>query len=245
MLFAFLGLVQGVTEFFPVSSSGHLVILQQLFRIKADALTLSVVLHVGTTLALIVFFFKDIIKVFRNTKLLTLIIIVSVITGTIGLFGKDFFESLFGLPRWIALFLCVTGIILIITQKFKDAKRDTLNTKDAVILGVTQAIAIIPGISRSGITIATLIFRGIDRETSFRFSFLVSIPAVLGATILKAREIKLAASGESLGLAIGFLFSFFFGLLSLWMLRQILRKAKLHYFGYYCILIALAVLLIL
>jgi len=244
-LFALLGIIQGLTEFFPVSSSGHLVILQKLLRISADEVTLSVALHLGTTLALIIFFFKDIIKVFRSAKLLKLIIIVTVITGTIGLAGKDFFESLFGLPRWVAIFLSVTGVILIITQEVKDNKRNALNTKDALILGLAQGIAIIPGISRSGITIATLLFRKIDRETSFRFSFLAAIPAVLGATILKARDFTFAGTGELLNLATGFLFSFLVGLLSLWMLGKILRKAKLHYFGYYCILVALATLLFL
>jgi undecaprenyl-diphosphatase len=244
-LFALLGIVQGLTEFLPVSSSGHLVILQKVLRISADEVTLSVVLHLGTTLALITFFFKDIIKVFSNARLLKLIIIVTVITGIIGVTGKDFFEGLFGLPRWVALFLCVTGIILIFTQKFKDTKRNNLNAKDALILGVAQGIAIIPGISRSGITIATLLFRKIDRETSFRFSFLASIPAVLGATILKARDFAFTGAGELLNLATGFFFSFTVGLFALWMLGLVMRKAKLHYFGYYCILVALVVLLIL
>jgi undecaprenyl-diphosphatase len=244
-LFALLGVVQGATEFLPVSSSGHLVILQKLLGIEADGVTLSVVLHLGTTLALILFFFKDIIKVIRNARSLKLVIIVSVITGIIGLTGKDFFEGLFGLPRWTALFLSVTGIILILTQKFKDTKRSDLNTKDALVLGLAQGVAIIPGISRSGITISALLFRKIDWETSFRFSFIASIPAVLGAVILEVRDFTLTGDAGLLNLACGFLFSFLVGLLALWMLRQVMRKAKLHYFGYYCILAALVTLLIL
>jgi undecaprenyl-diphosphatase len=244
-LFALLGVVQGLTEFLPVSSSGHLVILQKVLGIGADEVTLSVALHLGTTLALIVFFFKDIINVLRSARLLKLIIIVTVITGIIGLSGKDFFESLFGLPRWVALFLCVTGIILIITQKFKDNKRNNLNVKDALILGLVQGIAIIPGISRSGITISALLFRKVDRETSFRFSFLASIPAILGAALLKVRDFTFTGTETLLSLAIGFLFSFAVGIFSLWMLGLAMRKAKLHYFGYYCSLVALVVLLFL
>jgi len=244
-LFALLGIVQGLTEFLPISSSGHLVILQKLLGISTDEVTLSVVLHLGTTLALVIFFFKDIINVLRNVRLLKLIIIVTVITGIIGLTGNKFFAGLFALPRWVALFLSVTGIILIFTQKFKDGKRNNLNTKDALILGLAQGIAIIPGISRSGITIATLLFRKIDRETSFRFSFLVSIPAVLGVVIWQAKNFVFTGAQQLLNLATGFLFSFAVGLFALWMFNLVMRKAKLQYFGYYCILIALVVLLIL
>lgn len=241
-LFALLGIVQGLTEFFPVSSSGHLVILQKLLGISADGVTVSMVLHLGTTLALITFFFKDIIAVLRNARLLKLIIIVTVITGVIGVIGNSFFARLFGLPRWVALFLSVTGIILIVTRKFKDTKRNNLNTKDALILGLAQAMAIIPGISRSGITIAALLFRKIDRETCFRFSFLVSIPMVLGVVIWQARNFVLTDVGQLLNFAVGFLFSYAVGLFSLWMFTLAMRKAKLHYFGYYCIFIALVIL---
>ncbi len=244
-LFALLGIVQGLTEFFPVSSSGHLVVLQKLFGISVGGVTLSVALHLGTTLATIIFFFKDIIKVLHNIRLLKLIIIVTVITGIIGFTGNNFFTRLFELPRWMALFLSVTGIILLFTQKFKDNKRNDLNTKDALILGLAQGLAIIPGISRSGITVAALLWRKIDRETSFRFSFIASIPAVLGATILKAGDFTFAGTGELLSLATGSLFSFAVGLFSLWMFGLAMRKARLHYFGYYCILVALAILLFL
>ena len=244
-LFALLGIIQGLTEFLPVSSSGHLVILQEILGIKADGVTVSLTLHLGTTLALIVFFFKDIIKLLRDIRSLKLVIIVSLITGIIGLTGRDFFEGLFGLPRWTAFFLCITGIILILTQKFKAAARNDLNTKDALLLGLAQGLAIIPGISRSGITISTLLFRKIDRQVSFRFSFLASIPAVLGAAILEAGDFTSTGDVGLMNLACGFLFSFLVGLFALWILGQVMRKAKLHYFGYYCILVALIVLVIL
>ncbi|MDD4980167.1 MAG: undecaprenyl-diphosphate phosphatase [Candidatus Omnitrophica bacterium] len=238
-----LGIIQGITEFFPVSSSAHLVIAQKLLGVNEQALVVSVVLHLGTCVALIIFFFKDILNLLRNFKLLSYIIIVTLITGIIGISGKDFFEKLFGSPVLVALALIVTGAILIFTKKFIRAKRNSPNIKDALTLGLTQGIAIIPGISRSGITISTLLFRGVDRETSFRFSFLASIPAVFGAAILELKDISLCGNLGAGNLAIGFVFSLLTGILSLKILKMILGKAKLYYFGYYCIIIAVVTLL--
>ncbi len=238
-----LGIIQGITEFFPVSSSAHLVIAQRLLGVTEPAVVVSVALHLGTSTALIIFFFKDILNLWRNFKLLSYIIIVTLITGIIGVSGKDFFEKLFDSPVLVALALIVTGIILIFTKKFIQAKRNTLNIKDAFTLGLTQAIAIIPGISRSGITISTLLFRGIDRETSFRFSFLASIPAVFGAAILELKDIHLSGNLGAGNLVIGFIFSLLTGILSLKLLKIILGKAKLYYFGYYCIIIAIVTLI--
>jgi len=238
-----LGIIQGFTEFLPVSSSGHLVIMQKLFGSTGEEVALSVVLHLGTCLALIIFFFKDILKLGRDIKTLSLIIVVTAITGVIGLSGKDFFESLFSSVKPVAFALMVTGVILILTKKFMSALRSSLNFKDAVILGLAQGAAIVPGISRSGITVSTLLFRKIDRETAFRFSFLASIPAVLGAAILEAKEINFALKNNIGNFAVGFIFSFLTGILSLWIFKIILKRAKLHYFGYYCIAIAILTLL--
>ncbi len=238
-----LGIIQGITEFLPVSSSGHLVIIQKLIGVTEQAVAVSIVLHLGTSLALVIFFFKDILNLLRNTRLLSYIIIVTLVTGIIGISGKGFFEKLFNSPRLVAVALIFTGIILILTRKFMEKKRSALNIKDALILGLTQGFAIIPGISRSGITISTLLFRGLDRETSFKFAFLVSIPAVFGAAILEAKEIGLACNPGSGNLIIGFIFSLLTGLLSLRILKIILGKAKLYYFGYYCIIIAVITLL--
>ena len=241
--YIFLGIVQGLTEFLPVSSSGHLVILQNILGIQGEELTLSVILHLGTAFALIIFFFKDILRLVHNLKLLSLILIVSIITGLIGILGKDFFESLFSAPRLVAGALIITGIVLILTKKFVDGQRKDLSIKDAVILGFTQAIAIIPGISRSGITLSTLLFRKIDRETSFKFSFLVSIPVIFGAALLEAKKIKFALNAGIINFAVGFMFSLVSGLIALWLIKIIISRAKLYYFGFYCILIAIITLL--
>jgi undecaprenyl-diphosphatase len=238
-----LGVIQGITEFLPVSSSAHLVIMQKILGLGGEEAVLAIVLHLGTCLALIVFFFADIKRTLGNKKILSYIIIVTIITGIIGITGKNFFERLFSSVTVVALGLIVTGIILILTRKFMHARRSNLTVKDAIILGITQGIAIIPGISRSGITISTLLFRKIDRETSFRFSFLASIPAVIGASLLEAKDIGFALRLEPINFTIGFILSFFTGLLSLRILKIALRKANLYYFGYYCIVLAIIALL--
>ncbi len=241
--YVILGIIQGLTEFLPVSSSAHLVIMQKLLGISGSGVVISIILHLGTLLSLIIFFFRDILKLLRNIKLVSLIIIVTLITGIIGVSGRDFFEGLFSSTRAVAIALLFTGIILILTRKFTAAKRNSLNIKDAIILGFTQGIAIIPGISRSGITISTLLFRKLDKETSFRFSFLVSIPVILGATLLESKNISLTHVLDIKNLIIGFIFSLLTGIFSLWILKRILNKAKLYYFGYYCIFIAIITLL--
>ena len=238
-----LGIIQGLTEFLPVSSSGHLIIAQKLLGVAEQAVVVSVVLHLGTALAMVIFFFKDILNLLWNKRSLVYIIVVTLVTGTIGILGKDFFEGLFNSPRLVAISLIFTGIILILTKNFMQAKRNVLNIKDAFVLGLAQGVAIIPGISRSGITISTLLFKGLDRETSFKFAFLASIPAVFGAAILEAKEIGLACNPVSGNLIIGFMVSLLTGILSLKILKIILDKAKLHYFGYYCIIIAVITLL--
>lgn len=241
--FIFLGLVQGVTEFFPVSSSAHLLILQRITGVCADALALSVILHLGTALALVVFFFKDILGLLRDMRALFLIAVVTVVTGVIGIAGKDFFESLFSSPKAAAAALLVTGLILLATKKIRDTSRDMLDIKDALILGFMQAVAIIPGISRSGITISTLLFRKIDRQTVFKFSFLAAIPVILGAALLEFKKIGLALAGQRAQLSAGFIVSFISGLAALWALRSIISRAKLYYFGYYCIVVSIVTLI--
>jgi len=238
-----LGIIQGLTEFFPVSSSAHLVIAQRLFGMQENQLAVSIILHLGTIAALLVFFWRDIIETMFKPKLILFIILVTAITAIIGISGKDFFEGLFSEVVPAAAALIVTGVILILTAGFATAKRDNVNLKDGFILGIAQGLAVIPGISRSGITISTLLFRGINPIAAFRVSFLASIPAVLGAVLLEAKEINLVLKGNFSGLTAGFFCSLFTGLIALWVLKLILRRAKLYYFGYYCIAAAIITLI--
>lgn len=238
-----LGVIQGLTEFLPVSSSGHLVIMQKILGITQEQVAVTVILHLGTVLALVIFFFKEIISLLKDARALFRIFIVTLITGAIAVIGKDFFESLFGAPRLVAFAWVITGIILILTKEFTHSKRSDINIKDAVILGFTQGAAIIPGISRSGITISTLLFRGIDRKVCFAFSFLVSIPLMLGAAVFELKKIEFALNGSPHYLAVGFISSAVTGIAALWILMSAVKRAKLYYFGYYCVLAGIATLL--
>ncbi|MFA5286779.1 MAG: undecaprenyl-diphosphate phosphatase [Candidatus Omnitrophota bacterium] len=238
-----LGVVQGITEFLPVSSSGHLVILQRVFGLSGEEIAISIVLHLGTLIAVVIFFFKEILKVMRDKRSIFLIVLVTFITGIIGILGKDFFESLFSSPRAVILPFLITGVVLLLTRNFNHSKDVKVGLKDALILGFTQAIAILPGISRSGITISTLLFRKIEKEVCFKFSFLVSIPLILGATLLEMRKVGSALLENPINLAGGFIASVISGLLALFVLKLIIKRAKFYYFGYYCILVALLTLI--
>lgn len=238
-----LGIVQGLTEFLPVSSSGHLVILQKILGLRAHEVAISVVLHLGTLLAIIIFFWKDILNLLRDFKRLFLVAVVVIITGAIGILGKDFFEGVFSSPKLVGLAWIFTGLLLISTRRITQFNRDKLTVKDALILGLAQGLAIFPGISRSGITISTLFFRRINRSLAFTFSFLVSIPIILGATILETKKIELIPKSDMLNLGIGFIFSFLTGLAALSFLKIVIDGAKFYYFGYYCLFLAAVTLL--
>lgn len=238
-----LGIVQGLTEFLPISSSGHLAILQHFFGITEGAVELDIVLHLGTTVALVIFFFKDILAIARSKKLLALLALATIVTGIIAIAAKDFFESLFSSPKYLAAGFIITGALLLAAKNFMKGTRKDLNGLDAFCMGVAQAVAIVPSISRSGCTVVSLLFRGVERELSFRFAFIAAIPAILGAALLKMKDISSIAGIGGQALAVGFVFSTAAGLLSLWLLKQVIQKAKLHYFSYYCF--ALAVILLL
>lgn len=241
MKFILLGIVQGLTEFLPVSSSGHLVLLQEILEIDSLQLLIIATCHMGTLLALFVFFFQDLIDLFKQPRLLGYILLVTAITGIVGIAGRDFFESLFSSTRVVSLSLFITALVLILTSRFLKGvrKTDSLNKKDAIFLGLMQSLSIIPGISRSGMTISALLFRKVEKQTAFRFSFLAGIPAIAAAFFLEAKEIDLSSLTEISGLLICFVFSFLSGLISLAVLRRILMRAKFHYFGYYCILLSI------
>ncbi|MBU1726765.1 MAG: undecaprenyl-diphosphate phosphatase [Candidatus Omnitrophica bacterium] len=179
----------------------------------------------------------------RNIRMVYYVLIVTVITGVIGVGGKKFFETLFTNPKAIAFAWIFTAIVLFLTKKFMGAQRKVLNPKDALILGFAQGFAIVPGISRSGITISTLLFRKLDRETAFKFSFIASLPVIMGAALLEAKEIGFAFQGKPLSLVVGFLSSLIAGLFALWLLQWVIKKAKFYYFGFYCLIAAILTLL--
>jgi undecaprenyl-diphosphatase len=240
--------VQGLTEFLPVSSSGHLVFFQSLFGMEEPQLFFDVMLHFGTLLAVMVYFRTDLLEMIqaiglrlkgrregeKEIKLFLWIILASLPTGLMGILFKDWFESLFSKPKIVGIMLLVTGLILWLTR-WNGKQEKTIKEMrwfDALFIGVAQGIAIIPGISRSGSTISIGLFLGLNRELAGRFSFLLSIPAILGATLLEIHKLDSLAKLETA--LIGAAVAFVTGILSLTLLMKIIRMGKISNFAYYC-----------
>ena len=261
----FLGIVQGLTEFLPVSSSGHLVLFQNLLGVHGAELLFDTALHFGTLLALCMVFRKDIAGLLRSflrlcspaqlralpgryrsdetTRLLILIIIGSVPTVLIGLAFKDLFERLFSSLQVVGCTLMITGALLWLTRRCANTSRDILQMTafQALAIGFVQGLAITPGISRSGSTIAVALLLGIGRETSGRFSFLLSMPAILGATLLGFGSTAVT-SAELYTIAAGTGAAVITGYLSLVLLLKVIRKGRFYLFAPYCLLAGLAAL---
>ena len=245
------GIVQGATEFFPISSSGHLVLLHNIFGFKQSMLTFDVFLHFGTILSVLIFFRKDILNMIRKDRaLLKFIIIGSIPTFIIGMLFKDVVENYFSMPRIVGLFLVITGVFLLLASFYalylKISKRNKpLGASNSVIIGIAQGISILPGISRSGSTIGAALIAGLNEYDAVRFSFLLSIPAVLGANILKARQI--CGSLVSIDMAVfaaGGIAAMVTGFFAIKFLLIMLRKNLFFLFGIYCLLIGSAVIIL-
>ncbi len=251
-----LGIVQGLTEFFPISSSAHLVILQHLFGIKRDVILLDVVLHAGTLLAIIFVFWKEILTIIKEipflfkkegmeregSRLFYLILAGTIPTLLMGALYKKEIESAFLSPKLAGSLLLFTASILFLT-KFTREKSE-IKIVHAIIIGVFQGLALLPGISRSGATIASALALGWKREYAFKFSFLLSIPAVVGANILELLDLKMRIINQW-NLLAGFISSFVLGYLSLNILSPIVRKGKFHLFSIYCLIAGLGILILL
>ncbi|MFA4981651.1 MAG: undecaprenyl-diphosphate phosphatase [Candidatus Omnitrophota bacterium] len=241
-----LGIVQGITEFFPISSSGHLVALQGIFGLKESKIAFDIFLHFGTLVAVLAFFRKEILALFgKERKLLLFLVIASIPTFIIAIVFKDMAERLFAAPKVVGYMLLVTGAWLIASVLFskKIETRKELTAADSILIGIAQGIAIIPGISRSGATIATGFLAGLDKELCVRFSFLLSIPAVLGAIVFKARKIAGALTGQDpLTFIAGGLAAMCVGLIAIKLLLKMARSDKFYMFGVYCIIVGLIVI---
>jgi len=243
-----LGLLQGLTEFLPVSSSGHLAIAQHyLTSFEQPGLLFDVLLHLATMGAVVIYFRRDIwlllcspwrrdeeARTYR--QLLLLIIIASVPTGIIGLSFKDFFEGLFENIPVVACMLLVTGTLLWLAERLSHADRSLseLTWKDALLVGSVQGLAIIPGISRSGSTIAALLLRKVDGQSAARFSFLMALPAIFGATLLSLGDLDAVDSGQLPAYALGMFAAFTSGMAAIHFLLALLRQKRLIFFALYC-----------
>jgi undecaprenyl-diphosphatase len=242
-----LGIVQGLTEFLPISSSGHIeiskVILGSSFD-KNEGLLFTIILHFATSLSTMFFFRKDIIDIFKGlltkkwneSKKFSLSILISMIPAVfIGLLYEDFINSLFnGSLILVAAMLYITGLLLFLSD-FLKLKNKEITYKNSFIIGLAQAIAILPGISRSGATIATSVIMGIDREKAARFSFIMVIPLIFGSMFKSMIDYDFnLESFNILSLLIGFISAFITGLFACkWMIRLV-KSSKLYYFSIYC-----------
>ena len=244
-----LGIIQGITEFLPISSSGHLVIAQDLLEIKSPGNTLEVLFHFGTLLSVIFIFYRDISRIIisindKSTQLfLTYIIISTLPTVFAGLFFKDYINEIFDNVYMVGFALCITGILLVFSKNFKN-RQNFFSLSSSILIGITQAIAIIPGISRSGTTITVGMFLGIPPSDAARFSFILSIPVILGASILGFLEIESGKLFNSSMIAVAIITSFVTGVLALKLLLRILEAGKFHVFGIYCIFIGTIIIFI-
>lgn len=245
-----LSILQGLTEFLPVSSSGHLVLFQKIFGINDPPIFFDTMVHGATLVAVIFYLRKDLINILFNLKKNTNLIICLII-GTLpavffGLFFKDIIEKTFNSLPMLSLCFFITAVILYITKFFKEDGRDMeqINWKDSLVIGMFQASAILPSISRSGTTIASGIFQGLSRKTALKFSFLLSIPVILGALVLQISDIGVVSSNEITSSLIGFFPALILGFLSLKFLDKYVVNKKFSLFAYYCLFLAVVSLVI-
>jgi len=264
----FLGIIQGLTEFLPISSSGHLVIFRHLIGLRNPELLLDIALHTGTLLAVLIFFRADIavmitesigflIKAFRerghikeikispHVALTFWILVGTIPTALLGIVFNSLFQEMFGSAYLVGFMLIFTGVILGASRLIPGyfLKKKEVGLIPAIAVGLAQGAAIIPGISRSGATIVCGLFCGLNRDMAGRFSFLLAIPAIIGASVLKFDMAEIAEIGF-IPFLTGILVSFFVGLIALKITMDMLRKGNFYYFSPYCFLAGILVLFI-
>ncbi len=240
----FLAIVQGLTEFLPISSSGHLVIFQKLFHFSEAPVFFDVLVHVGGLGAILVFFRKELVKISRKT--VWLIIIGTIPAIIIGLFLQAHINQIFNSLKLVGVALLINSGLLFLSKRFESLNRSFREMKwlDAFLIGCFQAIAIIPGVSRSGSTIIAGLGRKLDRETAFKFSFYLAIPAILGALILQIPDLIYSPYGYLGQSVLGMVVAGIVGYGALIILEKVLIKTRLWLFGFYCLVLGIVVLLI-
>lgn len=239
---AILGIVQGLTEFLPISSSGHLVLAQSLIPgFSQPGVLFDVILHFGTLFAVLYYFWKKILTL--NRKYFFLLAVGTIPAGLLGFLFQSQLEAMFGDVKWVGVELIITGILNLIIDKLPSGQK-TISIKNSFLIGIGQAVAIIPGISRSGATIFTGVSLGISKKRAAEFSFLLSVPAILGANLLQFMTHTLD-NGISTGFyLVGLIVSFLVGLASIKLVFKFLQEGKFKIFGIYSMALGLFVLLI-
>jgi undecaprenyl-diphosphatase len=267
-----LGIIQGLTEFLPISSSGHLILARWLFNwhLSEDAaLRFDVALHMGTLLALLIYFWRDWLRLAgamlvgfamrlrrssrvrsadacRDERLAWLLAAATVPAAIVGVVGEHYIEQTLRRPMLVAILLIAVGVLLLVADRAGRGHRrlECVGWKDALLIGMSQALALAPGVSRSGITITAGLLRGFDREAAARFSFLLSMPITAGAGLLELRRLLHAglAPAEALSFAVGAVAAAISGLLAISFLLRFVRRYSLAAFAYYRFLLGGAVL---
>lgn len=240
-----LGCVQGLTEFLPISSSAHLLLLQNWIGLSEPPPLLVAVLHLGTLLAILVFFQRDIRWLFsalrpngwEARRYLGLLIVGLIPIIVLALIFRSTLTGIFSFPRVAAGLLLVNSLLLFFSDRLKDGRKSFPSLPSAFFIGLGQAASVLPGISRSGATVFLGVLSGLTRTGAFRFSFLLGIPTFVGAAIFSG----LSAAPENIGgLAVGAISAFIFGLFALWIFRHLFSRRRLWPFALYCLLLGIA-----
>jgi len=248
-----LAIIQGIAEFLPISSSGHLVIAKNLLKLDSPGVLLEIILHAGTLLAIFIFYYKKILSLIQEVfsgkgegRKYVLWVIVSMIPALfVFLFLEDKIESCFNNPTLVGMMLCLTGLILI-SLKFAPKGKSDLTVPKSLLIGLAQSFAMLPGISRSGSTITMARHLKIEPTKAAEFSFLMSMPLLIAATLIGAKDI---ISGEPTGdvsilsMVVGFFVAAIVGLASIKILVKLLCANKFWYFGIYCMLVGITVII--
>ncbi|MFB0517631.1 MAG: undecaprenyl-diphosphate phosphatase [Candidatus Neomarinimicrobiota bacterium] len=249
----FLGILQGATEFLPISSSGHLVIAQAILKVQSPGMLVEIVLHLGTLISVLIYFRHDLWRLVSGffsvgsagvepRREVGYLLLATLPAAVVALTLSDAIEAAFENVLFCGLMLLVTTAVLVSTRWAVLREGTGLTWISALIIGGAQAIAILPGISRSGITIAAGLWLGLTGEMAARFAFLLAIPAILGAGVFKLLDLLQAPSQSGPGLLWGFLAAALVGYCVIAWLMNILRKGRLHFFAGYTLLIALMVI---
>lgn len=237
-----LGLIQGFSEFLPISSSGHLVIAQSVLGFKQSGVVFDTILHAGTTAA-VLWFYRDYLRKI-DLKMIILLLIGTIPAGIVGVLFSSQIESLFSSVKIVGFALLVTAVMNYVTDK-QSGMREGIDKFDAIIVGIAQSVAIIPGISRSGSTIFAATQMNIDRKSAARFSFLLSIPAIVGANALEIMKHGVGDGTPVSVYVIGFLAAFASGLLAIHFVIELLIGKKFKYFGLYAAIVGVIAIIFL
>ncbi|MBU9724046.1 MULTISPECIES: undecaprenyl-diphosphatase UppP [Bacillaceae] len=255
------GIVQGLTEFLPISSTAHIVITQLIFGYTFPGLSFEIFLHLASVLAVTIYFWKDLWRVIQGFfKFLggkreenktqfffgIYILVATIITGVLGMVLTDVASDAIKTPPFIALALTVTGVALIFIERFHrtgNKSEETMTFWDSVLVGLGQTLAVIPGISRSGATLVVSLLAGLNRETAVRYSFLLAIPVILGSTVLAIDDFSVTMVDYigPMNLVVSFVVTFIFSMIGIVWLIDFLKKSKLIYFAIYCFIVAILV----